>query len=73
MKTLLALLTTAALSTSALAAAVPSQIDANRDGVVSPQEHRAYAFDRADEDDSRVIEPNEEVRFQRLLDRPQDF
>lgn len=73
MKTLIALATTAALTTGALATTFPMYADMNRDGIVTATEYEAYAFRRADTDDSRYIEPGEQHRFDLLMDLRQEF
>ena len=74
-KTILAL--TAALvtvtSVGTAFAQYPGYADLNRDGVVTAVEYQDYAFDRADEDDDHFIDPNEQVRYDRLMDLDQEF
>lgn len=73
MRTLLAIATTAALTTTALAAPFPLYADGNRDGITTQEEYEAYAFDRADQDDDGFISENERHRFDRLMDLDQEF
>ena len=68
----LSIAATALLATSAMAS-FPGYADMNRDGIVTMSEYEAYVFDRADEDDSRSIEPNERHRYDRLMDLDQEF
>lgn len=73
MKTLIALATTAALTTGALATGFPMYADMNRDGIVTATEYEAYAFRRADADGDNFIDHNEQVRYDRLMDLDQEF
>ena len=74
-KTILAL--TAALvtvtSVGTAFAQYPGYADQNRDGVVTAIEYQDYAFDRADENGNHLIDPNEEPRYDRLMDLDQEF
>lgn len=73
MKTLLSTIAATALLTGSAFAAFPGYADMNRDGVVTQSEYEAYAFDRADTDDNHSIDPNEKVRYDRLMDLDQEF
>ena len=74
-KTVLALAAALVTATSVgtAFAQYPGYADQNRDGVVTATEYQDYAFDRADEDDNHSIDPNEQVRYDRLLDLDQEF
>ena len=74
MKTLLATIAaTAMLTGSALATVYPDYADMNRDGIVTQGEYEAYAFDRADTNDNHSIDPNERVRYDRLMGLDQEL
>ena len=74
MKTFLATIAaTAVLTGSAFATVYPGYADMNRDGIVTAGEYEAYAFDRADEDGDHFIGPNEQPRYDRLMDLDQEF
>ena len=73
MKTLLTTIAATAMLTGSAFAIHPNYSDMNRDGVVTQSEYEAYAFDRADTDDSHSIEPNERMRYERLMDLDQEF
>lgn len=73
MKTLLATIFATAMLGGTALASFPFYADMNRDGIVTADEYGAYAFDRADENDNRFIDPNEAARYDRLMDLDQEF